>query len=475
MNASPSTAPRIGRNRRRPALLRLWAAALGANVIGLLVAVLVAKLVRNGAVTGDLGTGAETALRFGYWAVLALVAVADALFLDEWIQQGAFRKTHLFPEQRSPSAREKTGDEDDVLALSASLRSNNVTVVFFLLASGVATYFLFNAMNRDFDPWYGRIGRHLHVLRGESSVDRKVDAIEALALQSQPESVLGLERALQSEELPVARHAAWALGVQARSPMRPVASRPLVKVLDDPRPELRREALIGLARLQYRAAAPTLVEETRNELTRDRAERPFDLRLLWGMGFQQDPAALPVLAQALRDADPEVARVAAWAIAQHRDQRLDDLGEEARAAGFGGARPLAGVLEQRLVTAPFEVRCGIIHALMILKDEASNLALIKAYEATPVEQRGAVCPMTTLRLDPDARFDDYLVVPSESYALVTLDAMGRMRATAPEIRAVVEPWLETMAADPEASLATQQSAASLLSGIRTERDDFAAK
>jgi HEAT repeat protein len=478
-------------------MLRLWALAVGANVLGLLVAVLVAKLVRNGAVTGELSTTAESALRFGYWAVLAIVAAADTLFLDEWLSQGAFRKTHLLPEGRVARAhRASSGgadhaaahpdrgdlgarEDDEVAALSVSLRSNHVTIVIFLLFSGVGTYFLFNAMNRGFDPWYARIGRHLHVLRSEASDPRKVDAIEALAVQSQPETIAGLDRALASDALPVARHAAWALGVQARSPMRPIATQPLVRALDDARPEVRREVALALARLQYRAASDALIAEATAELARDRGTAPFDLRLLWGLGFQQDPAALPLLARALRDGDPEVARVSAWAIAQHRDQRLEGAktksGAELDAAGFSGPRPIASVLEQRLTVAPFEIRCGILHALMIVKDERSNLALIDAYEATAPVQRREVCPMTILRLDPQRRADDYLIIPTETYAIATLEAMGRMRATAPEIRAIVEPWLDGVAKDPEASLATRESAASLAAGIRTQRDDFAGK
>lgn len=150
--------------------------------------------------------------------------------------------------------------------------------------------------------------------------------------------------------------------------------------------------------------------------------------------------------------------MAAWALAQHRDQR--------------GGRAVVGILEQRMPTASPLVRCAIIHSLGILADESSNLALMRAYDATPHDLRYTVCPTIAVHMRPDRRDDRIdLLMPQETLVMKVLKAMGQMRATTPEIRSQVEIWLAAMIADPDTSPATREAAQSLLSGVQDGRDD----
>ena len=53
----------------------------------------------------------------------------------------------------------------------------------------------------------------------------------------------------------------------------------------------------------------------------------------------------------------------------------------------------------------------------------------------------------------------------------TIQAMGAMRATTPEVRREVEPWLERVIAAEDTAPVTREAAQSLLRGIRAQRDD----
>jgi hypothetical protein len=72
-------------------------------------------------------------------------------------------------------------------------------------------------------------------------------------------------------------------------------------------------------------------------------------------------------------------------------------------------------------------------------------------------------------ISPDGEHDgEDLLMPEERYGIKTMLALGAMRATSPEIRGQVEPWLESVIADPETADLTRESAKSLLSGIRKQ-------
>jgi hypothetical protein len=269
--------------------------------------------------------------------------------------------------------------------------------------------------------------------------------------------VLGiLEAELKDEDPAVQAWAAWAIGRHKSSDVMTINRLPaLVERVRNGPPEVRREALITLGRLQHQAMAPEVQAELAAELA---AGETLDRRLIWALGYLQHKDSLAVLDKALYHPDVEIQRLAAWALAQHRDS--------------GAGRDAADLLEQRLPAAPLATQCAIVHSLGVLADERSNLALMHAYDALQPDQREFLCESISVYVAPDGEHDrEDLLMPRERFAMKTLQAMGAMRATTPEIREQVEPWLATMIAAPETAGLVRESAQSLLSGIRSQRDD----
>ena len=135
------------------------------------------------------------------------------------------------------------------------------------------------------------------------------------------------------------------------------------------------------------------------------------------------------------------------------------------------------MLEQRLPSASLPTRCAIVHSLAILGDERANLALMHAYDTATPAERDTPCPSETVFLRPDGADEPAdLLVPPDTYALKILSTMGFVRATAPEFRGAVEPWLERVitARSGEPGLFVPR-AQSLLDGIREGRDDTKVK
>ena len=130
------------------------------------------------------------------------------------------------------------------------------------------------------------------------------------------------------------------------------------------------------------------------------------------------------------------------------------------------------ILERRLPAAPFLLKCAIVHSLGNMADEQSNAALMHAYDALDAESRVASCPPSRIAVRPDGK-DDHIdiFVPENNYGMVTLQAMGRMRATLPETREPTEAWLEALIREGDTPELLRESAQSLLAGIREQRDD----
>ena len=130
-------------------------------------------------------------------------------------------------------------------------------------------------------------------------------------------------------------------------------------------------------------------------------------------------------------------------------------------------------IDDRLPAAPFEVQCAIVHSLMILGDESSNEPLMHAWDAMPTEQRFEICQTLTLDIEPDGGGSDpQELVSQETFAMKTLEAMGRMRASSPAVRVAVEPWLQSQIDEPSNTLKTREAAGSLLNGIKSARNDI---
>jgi hypothetical protein len=430
----------------------LWGAVVAVNVIGLFAAVKIAVAIRAIPATESM----ETGLRFAYYGMMVVCGLVDALWIDEVLFKGAFRRGTL----QGKSARYARKDED-VEVVASSMMRTTASFPITVLATTVLTYLLFNLANHDFDPYYRHVGKHFAALRGDdpARAEERREAIALLSIRQSPPVVPMLARQLEREG-EVAAWSAWAMGRHRddKNPSRMIP--PLVAAYREGDPALQREALLALARLQHRPFADEVQDALAKELEASEKGQPVDRRLLWALAFLQDTSSLELLERAMYHRDPEVARLAAWAIAQHRDQQ--------------GGHDAVALLEARLPSAPFPVKCAIVHSLGIMSDEASNLALMHAHDSLSVEDRAKTCPMTRLNVRPDGKDDRFdIFVPQDSFALKTLQSMGQMRATTPEIRDRVEPWLEGLIREESTPPLIRESCESLLAGIREQRDDSA--
>ncbi len=434
-----------------PAAYKLWMAAIVANLAGVMAAVYVAKIIR--AVPADTGT--ETALLAVYYTFMFIAAVVDALWLDEVLFKGGFRRSHL---QGQDGRQAQSGDVEEA---AASMQRSSFSFPVLLILCGAATYFLFNFINNDFDNYYRRVGKHVTSLRGDdpAKASKRLAAIGELSIRREPSIVPILTGQLErgGEE---AVWAAWALGRFSDVPAkrrRPLVE-PLLTASRSEDPTVRREAIIALARLQYLAIGKQLKAELRSDIDNLSENSSIDLRLIYAAGHIQRMELVPLLEEVLRGkGSVEAQQTAAWALFQHIDQR--------------DGRTVVPILEERLPAAPLAVRCAIVHSLGYTGDERSNLALVHAHNTATPEERKTRCGIVTFNLRPDGgdeRVD--LFMPRDTLEMKILQAMGQIRATSPEIRAAVEPWLVRLIEGATDDL-LRTRAESLLAGIKTARDD----
>lgn len=448
----PSSTPPGRPNRRAgrtPAWAKLWSLAVIANLAGFLVAIWVARLVR--AVPDSASV--ETFLRFGYFAAMLVVAFFDALLVDELMFKGAFRRTHLQGRSARHARRDAAVDE-----VAVTLQRTTTTFPVLLLVCTGLTYLLFNLVNRDFDAEYRRVGMHVSALH-QGDMPTKIEAIEQLSIRRDPQVLPALKRALQGGG-EAGAWAAWGLGRFGDLPSRRPLFIPLVAAAHGDDPAVRREALVALGRLQNRSLAPEIQAELSAQVD---AGQPLDLRLFYALGSVQVMSSVPLLEKLLHQGDETAQRLAAWTLAQHRDQR--------------GGRVVVDLLEQRLPTASMPVRCAIVHSLGILADERSNMALMRAHDEASSGERSTECERLPLSLRPDGDASDRadLFMPQESFTIKIISVMGQVRATTPAVRAEVEPWLQTFIDDAGNLPEAREAARALLEGIRSGRDDTQSK
>ena len=436
--------PQYGRNRRGRTGAILFLIAVSANLMGLFAAVYVSSYLRVGAGNPDL-------LFPIYYGMIGLAALADALWLDELLFKGSFRH------QLQGKSGRFAGKQDDVDEVAASMRGGQVSFPVLAIICGVVTYLGFNLVNHDFDNWWRDIGESAFTVKqADASASDQVEAIKDLSSHIRPEVLTILEEQLHDGDPTVEAWAAWAIGRHRQNEIMNINRVPaLVERVRKGEPEVQREAMITLARLQHAAIADEVQAALAAELE---AGEAIDARLIWALGYVQVSSSLDVLEKALYHPDTDIQRLAAWALSQHRDT--------------GKGRQAADLLEQRLPAAPLETKCAIVHSLGVLADERSNLALSHAYDSLTPEQREVLCERVTVHASPDGELDrEDLLMPQERYGMKTIQAMGAMRATTAEVRAKIEPWLEALIATEATAPITREAAQSLLAGIRAQRDD----
>lgn len=447
-SSEPSPAVHVTATRRGPMWPKLFSLAVIFNALGIAVSVWVSRLVRMIPETD----AEEQWLRAAYYGAIALAAIFDALLVDELAFGGAFRRTHLAG--RVPAVLKR---DEDVEFVAGSMQRTMLTFPVVLIVCGLVSNMLFNLVDRDFDGYYKQLGIYLGPLhRGEP--DAQIEAVRQLSYRRAPEIVPALRWRMQQGG-PAAPWAAWALGRHRDLPSRNPLISPLVAAVRTGDAPLRREAAIALGRLQQRSMVSTIQEELAADLAAyEQHGTLIDTRLLYALGATQVTSSAEVLEAVLQRGDPVAQRIAAWAVAQHRDQR-------------GGAK-LIRILEDRLPTANVELRCAIAHAMGIFAHERANLALVRAYDDSTSEELAFVCPRMTIMMSPDRAEDgEELFMPDDVLALKIIASMGQMRATSPDVRGVVEPWLERRIVDPDATLFIQEGARALLKGIREGQDD----
>lgn len=440
--------PSVRRSGRTPMWAKLCSFVISANLAGFLIADWVARWVRAVPETATQ----ESGLLFAYYGAMLLIGIIDALLIDEIAFRGAFRRTTLGGYGARNAARGTADVEDMALASKPS----GMTFPVLVLLCGGVTYFLFNAVNHDFDRDYRRIGRDLGILAHGDEPER-IEALRRVAIlrgEYLPRVIHALTNALAEGGEP-ARWAAWGMGKLADQPRTRPLIPPLVEATRSSDPGLRKEALFALGRLQHRASGPAIADEVR----RQHEAGEVDPRMLYALGAVQVLSSREILETLLYQAKPSIQGLAAWALAQHRDQV--------------GGDALVDVLEARLPSANLPLRCDIVHALGILAAERSNRVLMQLYDTSTPEERATQCESRRLSLRPDGGPQDWvdLFMPADAFGMRIIATMAQMRATSPEIRQEVEPWLERLIADPTTAAAPQTAAGTLLEGIRTQRDD----
>lgn len=426
---------------------KLCSLVISVNLAGFLVAIWVARWVREVPETASM----ETGLMFAYYAAMLLVGIADAFLVDELAFGGAFRRTTL-----DGIGARAVGRKADIEAMALSVKPSGMTFPVLVLLGGGVTFWLFNAVNADFDEYYRRIGRNLGVLAHGKEPER-VEALQKIAVMRGEYLPLVMRSLVATlpEGGEVGRWAAWGMGKLADQPRKRPLIPPLVAASRSDDPKLRQEALLALGRLQHRAAGEAIAVEVRTQ----HEAGAVDPRLLYALGSVQVLTSKEILTTLLYQGDVATQGLAAWALAQHRDQ--------------AGAEDLAEIVEGRLDSATLPLKCDIVHALAILAHESSNDALMRTYDASTPVERESTCASRRLSLRPDGGPLDWvdLFMPTDTLGMRIIATMAQVRATHPEIRQRVEPWLQQIIDDPATPLAPATGARTVLEGIRTQRDD----
>ena len=457
----PSAAPPHGygpRRRHTPVALKLWVALVVTNIGGMMASLWLAAKLRAVPATA----GEESLLFAAYYTAMAIAAIADALLLDEILFKGAFRISAL-----QGKTAESLRPSDDVGTMAASLQRSSYSFPALLILGGVASYLLFNLVNGDFNFYWRTLGKHVAALRddGPEAEPRRLQAIAELSIRRDPRDRHFIPNVLRrhlAEGGSIGVWAAWALGRFSDLPPRQRAPihDALLAATRSPEPALRREAVIALARLQHRPVTKALVAELEAELADLGGGDPVDPRLVYSTGWIQTMESVPALTAILGRGDLLAQRIAAWALAQHRDEK--------------GGREVVRILEERLPAAALPVRCAIVYGLGITRDEGSNRALMHAHDLATRAELETPCELIQLYLRPDGGDEGArLLEPVDTYEMQILHAMGQVRATTPELRAQVEPWLAQVIAAADPGSLKKTRAESLLQGVQAGRDDTA--
>ncbi len=427
-------------------------AALVLNVAAQAYSIPVTRYIRE----SSTSVNADIALRFAYFAFMLLVAVVEALLVDDLLSGGAWRKRFLGGLKPGAGSGRRPGDQDSVdlsdEEFEAALGSRR-SGLRFLIAESSLSFFLaffvllglnwlmFNALNGWFDLYYGRGGHYVTQLRSPDARLR-CEAILELSYRRSARVGLDLERALADrleEGTPKEKvWAAWALGYRRKLklPARPTeqverAEDLLVSLLERGTDRQRQVAAVAAARyLMARGerASARLLPAIRSLARSRQASGKMDVETAVALGLLGDKPEVALLGELLLRGEQRLAEVAAWALGrmQHRSS----------------LRPLLGGLDK----APAPVRCAIVRALGRLGSAARvSVRLMAEFNH---KSSGFVCAARKVVLRPDGRgkkIVDQLVLAkmARRYRVLLLQTMAKVSFLPDAL-----PWLDRVSRDP---------------------------
>ncbi|MEZ5292023.1 MAG: HEAT repeat domain-containing protein [Vicinamibacterales bacterium] len=147
---------------------------------------------------------------------------------------------------------------------------------------------------------------------GDSEVDVRKNAAQALGNQEDPRAVDALSRTLQQDQDAATRRmAGWALGQIEDSRAVPALSAALAKDADV---EVRRTAAWALGQIESATAIDALTTAMKD------ADQEVRSQSVWALGQIEDARAVPALTTAVGDADARIRKMAVWALGEIEDR-----------------------------------------------------------------------------------------------------------------------------------------------------------
>jgi hypothetical protein len=291
------------------------------------------------------------------------------------------------------AADRNTGDGDavdgdtvdgDPSMMASLFKDYTVHVTLLFLGLLAANYFLFNAINGQFDSYYRKVG-HLYTQLRSPQLETRISAMAELTpkrVASVSSKLLDrLEHGDEREKV----WAAWGLGYRAEyglldSSLRQEAESRILPLVKKGPERQRAVAAVALARLEsYR-----WLEEAIAALRTDAPDPMFAVAL--GLLRDHRPDALTALTGMLADKGEKRAMAAAWALGQMK------------------VKTAAVPLRDKLFDLPGPVQCVAVESLGRLGDVKSVPLLTRLFES---KESHLICPQKGIKLRPDADGDRF--------------------------------------------------------------------
>jgi hypothetical protein len=339
----------------------------------------------------------DVALRLIYFTLMCLVAFSETLLADELFFHGGWRRRVLAgrrktgqqaseeqeQEQVEDLDREPVEKAEDPSMMASLFRDYTVHVTLVFLALLAGNYFLFNAINGDFDPYYREVGYLYTQLRSPDPEIRKEALAELAPKRVESVSSKLLERLSEGTDAEKT-WAAWGLGYRAEyglldPALRQEAESRILPLVEEGEGRRKSVAAVALARLEsYRWL---------DDAVRALQDDP-DSMLAIALGLLRDhrPEALAALSGMLSREDETEAMAAAWALGQMKVSQA------------------AVPLRKKLEALDGPVQCVAVESLGRLGDAKAVPILTRLFES---KESSLICPQKSVMLRPDGEGDRF--------------------------------------------------------------------